>query len=84
MFTISDKAIFEIEDNGCGILEEKLKDIFNGIYTTCTELSDGKNNAGIGLSVCASIIKAHGGVIKAENVKTGGCIFRFILNMEDK
>ena len=49
------------------------------------DISDSKkNNAGIGLSVCASIIKAHGGDIKAENEKEGGCIFRFTLNMEDK
>lgn len=85
VFTISDKAIFEVKDNGCGIPKQKLKDIFNGAYTTNLDISDGrKNNAGIGLSVCSSIIKAHGGDIKAENIKTGGCVFRFTLNMEDK
>ena len=85
VFTISDKAIFEIKDNGCGIPESKLKDIFSGAYTTSLDVSDSKkNNAGIGLSVCASIIKAHDGDIKAENEKEGGCIFRFTLNMEDK
>ena len=85
VFTISDKAIFEIKDNGCGIPESKLKDIFSGAYTTSLDVSDSKkNNAGIGLSVCASIIKAHDGDIKAENAKDGGCIFRFTLNMEDK
>jgi two-component system sensor histidine kinase KdpD len=84
VFTISDKAIFEIKDNGCGIPESKLKDIFKGVFSTCQDMSDNKkNNAGIGLSVCASIIKAHGGDIKAENIKTGGCVFRFTLNMED-
>ena len=85
VFTISDKAIFEVKDNGCGISEEKLKDIFSGAFTTYNDMSDNKkNNAGIGLSVCASIIKAHGGDIKAENSKDGGCVFRFTLNMEDK
>ena len=84
VFTISGKAVFEIQDNGCGIPHNMLKDIFNGIYTTGYDISDGKkNNAGIGLSVCASIIKAHGGDIKAENAKTGGGIFRFTLNMEN-
>lgn len=85
VFTKSDKAIFEIRDNGCGIPETKIKDIFSGVYTGNTDISDGKkNNAGIGLSVCASIIRAHGGDIKSENIKSGGCIFRFTLNMEDK
>ena len=36
----------------------------------------------IGLSVCASIIKAHDGSITAENRKEGGCCFRFALDME--
>lgn len=84
VFTISGKAIFEITDNGCGIAEDKLKDIFTGCYSRETTLSDGKkNNAGIGLSVCASIIKAHGGDIQAENLKDCGCVFRFTLDTED-
>ena len=85
VFTNSNKAVFEIQDNGCGIPETKLKDIFSGVFTTYRDISDNKkNNAGIGLSVCASIIKAHGGDIKAENLKGGGCVFRFALNMGDK
>ena len=85
VFTISDKAIFEIKDNGCGISDAKLKSIFSGVYTSYGEKSDsGKHNAGIGLSVCASIIKAHGGDIKASNSKDGGCVFRFTLNMGGK
>ena len=34
---------------------------------------------GIGLSVCAAIIKAHGSEIFAENRKSGGAVFRFAL-----
>ena len=40
-------------------------------------------NAGIGLSVCATIVKAHGGDITAENAKEGGATFRFSLLTED-
>lgn len=79
-----DKAIFEIEDNGCGIPPDKINDIFTGNYSETTKLYDGKKtNAGIGLSVCASIIKAHGGEINAENKNRGGCIFRFALAIEE-
>lgn len=74
------KAIFEISDNGCGIAEEKLTKIFTGCYTSDETPSDcRKNNAGIGLSVCASIIKAHGGNIYVQNAKDGGAVFRFTL-----
>jgi len=85
VFTTAEKVIFEIEDNGCGIPEGKLRGIFSGIYTTNYDAPDSKkNNAGIGLSVCASIIKAHGGDISAKNAKEGGCVFCFTLNREDK
>lgn len=84
VFTLGNQAIFEIKDNGCGIEPKSLETIFTSYYTTKDESADSqKRNAGIGLSVCATIIKAHGGDIKAENVKTGGAVFRFTLNTED-
>ncbi len=78
--TDSDRAVFEISDDGCGISEEKLKDLFNGVYRSS---DNQKRNAGIGLSVCATIIKAHGGEIKAENASGGGAVFKFSLNIEE-
>lgn len=81
---LSDKAIFEIKDNGCGIPEEKIKNIFSGCYLNVSEKSDSKkNHSGIGVSVCASIVKAHGGSIKAKNLKEGGCVFCFALATEE-
>ena len=38
---------------------------------------------GIGLSVCQSIIKAHGGFVAAGNHPEGGAVFRFGLPMEE-
>ena len=83
VFTIGEKAVFEISDNGCGIAPERLETIFSGYGSESHTPSDSKNNAGIGLSVCSSIIKAHGGNITASNQKSGGMIFRFTLDMED-
>ncbi len=84
VFTLGRQAIFEISDNGCGIKPERLKTIFNGLYEQRGRLADSKKrNAGIGLSVCSSIIKAHGGDITAENIKSGGAIFRFTLETEE-
>ena len=55
-----------------------------GYFNTNNEIADSqKKNAGIGLSVCATIIKAHDGSIKAENLKTGGAVFRFDLTTEE-
>lgn len=78
------QAIFEISDNGPGIPPEKLEHIFTGYNDKSEDTSDTRpRNAGIGLSVCATIIKAHGGDIAAENAKDGGAIFRFSLMSED-
>ncbi len=84
VFTPGTTAIFEIADNGCGIDPKRLDALFTGYYASEHELADSqKKNAGIGLSVCATIIKAHGGSIKAENLKTGGAVFRFALDTEE-
>ena len=80
----NDKAIFEIKDDGCGISEEKLPQIFTGyLEREGNAPTDGsRNNMGIGLSVCSTIIKAHGGTIYAENRKEGGAVFGFTLEIE--
>ncbi len=84
VFTLGKQAIFEIKDNGCGINPKRLETLFSGYYTSDDEVTDSqKKNAGIGLSVCATIIKAHGGSINAENIKTGGSVFRFALDTEE-
>ncbi len=78
------KAIFEISDDGSGIPLKKMKTLFTGSYVSNSSLPDrNKNNAGIGLSVCSSIVKAHGGTIEAENKKEGGAVFRFMLNVSE-
>ncbi|MBR5012168.1 MAG: PAS domain-containing sensor histidine kinase, partial [Clostridia bacterium] len=84
VFTVDGKAIFEITDNGCGIPPEKLDRIFKGYNDKDTDTTDTRpRNAGIGLSVCATIIKAHSGNISAENAKEGGATFRFSLMTEE-
>ncbi len=77
-------AEFSVADDGCGIDPERLENLFTG-YLERRELPvDGsRSNMGIGLSVCAAIIKAHGGEIFAENRKSGGALFRFTLEMEE-
>ena len=83
--TVEDhNAVFEISDDGQGIDPERLPKIFTGYYDNRDGAVDtARRNAGIGLSVCATIIRAHGGTISAENAPTGGAVFRFTLNTED-
>ena len=77
---VENQAVFEVADNGCGIPEDALHKIFTGNYEKTAAPVDGtRSNMGIGLSVCAAIIKAHGSEIFAENRKSGGAVFRFAL-----
>lgn len=78
------KAVFSVIDDGCGINKEKLKNIFTGDIISGTAVYDSnKQNMGIGLSVCATIIKAHGGEISAKNNKDKGMTFKFSLDLEE-
>ena len=79
----NDTAVFQITDDGCGIREDILSHIFTGTHAAEIEVADGqRRNAGIGLSVCATIIRAHGGEITAQNLPAGGACFRFSLELE--
>ena len=56
---VGDKAVFEVADNGCGLPDDALQKIFTGSYEKSAAPVDGtRSNMGIGLSVCAAIVKA--------------------------
>lgn len=77
-------AVFTVEDNGCGIPQERMRQLFTGYLNRTEQPTDGtRHNMGIGLSVCAAIIKAHGGEITVKNKPEGGAVFSFGLEMED-
>ena len=77
-------AVFEVADNGKGIAREAFPHLFEGYLSHTHEgHSDAKRNMGIGLSVCLSIVEAHGGTMEAENRAHGGAIFRFTIPLEE-
>ena len=83
VFTLGRRAVFEVIDNGCGIPKEQLKRLFSGTTLAQDTSSSGRHGMGIGLSVCAAIIKAHGGEIKAESAPGEGTTIRFWLETEE-
>ena len=76
-------AVFSVEDDGCGIPEERMAHLFTGLLNSEAPVDATRSNMGIGLSVCRTIIKAHGSELKAENRSAGGAAFRFTLKMEE-
>lgn len=62
-----------VRDSGPGIQAPHLDQIFEPFYTTKT------NGIGMGLSICRSIIDAHGGRLSTEANQPQGAVFRFLL-----
>ena len=67
--------VLEFGDNGVGVPEELLQQIFEPLYTS----DRGRKVSGLGLSICRSIIRAHGGTVTAENRPQGGLLVRAVL-----
>ena len=81
----SSLAVFCVSDNGCGIATDRIDKIFTGYLDREDPApADGnRSNMGIGLSVCAAIIKAHGSEIHVKNNNSGGASFSFALELEN-
>lgn len=76
-------AVFFVEDDGCGIPDERMAYLFTGLLDSEAPIDSSRCNMGIGLSVCRTIIKAHGSELKAGNRPNGGAVFSFALETED-
>ncbi len=77
-----------IEDEGPGIPEKQLDNIFKRFYSERPEHEKYGQHSGLGLSICKQIINAHNGIIYAENRKDRdgkiiGARFVVVLNMVD-
>jgi two-component system, LuxR family, sensor kinase FixL len=66
-------AFFSISDTGAGINPEIARHLFQPFITS---KADGM---GVGLSICRTIIEAHGGRISARPNEGGGTVFEFTL-----
>lgn len=73
---------FSVRDHGKGIAAEELPILFEGFSIRNNEKNDSSRGLGIGLSICKSIILAHGGTISGTNAPDGGALFTFNIPME--
>jgi signal transduction histidine kinase len=63
----------EVRDSGTGLSQESLGRLFDPFYTTK------RGGMGMGLSICRSIIEAHGGQVRATANVPRGAAFHFTL-----
>jgi signal transduction histidine kinase len=66
------QVVAEVADRGPGIPEADRQRIFEPFYST-------KDSTGLGLSVCHSIVRDHGGELSASGREGGGSVFRMRL-----
>ncbi len=79
-----ENAVFSFEDNGCGFGSDELEHLFDGLfYKPEVKVADGRRCLGIGLSLCRSVIKLHGGELKASNGQKGA-LLEFTLPLEQQ
>ena len=83
LFRQDDWAVVEVRDRGKGLSPEICQAVQAGKQLDKKLSGDTSRGMGIGLSVCQSIIKAHGGFFAAGNNPEGGAVFRFGLPMEE-
>jgi two-component system sensor histidine kinase KdpD len=77
-----DKAVISVSDQGKGLSPYEMDKLFDKFYRGHEYVND--RGMGLGLTICRSIIKAHGGEIWAEVRKGGGAVFRFTLPLISK
>jgi signal transduction histidine kinase len=65
-------VLVAVRDSGPGLAPATLEHLFEAFYTTKT------TGLGMGLSICRSIIEAHGGRLWAEANEPQGTIFQFL------
>ena len=68
-----------VADNGDGIADEQKSRVFDMFYTGANKIADSRRSIGLGLSLCKSIINAHGGEITITDNVPHGAIFTFTL-----
>ena len=72
-----------IADDGPGISDEAKAKLFDMFYTANNARGDGRRGLGLGLSLCRSIVQAHGGSITVEDNYPKGAIFSFTLPLAE-
>ena len=79
---LSNAVQVSVKDEGEGIAEEDIDNLFRIFYTSKTRPADVKKGIGLGLTICQTVVNAHGGTIIGRNRKDRkGAEFVFTLPM---
>ncbi|WP_448550866.1 tetratricopeptide repeat protein [Thalassotalea montiporae] len=73
------RLVVSVEDTAPTVSEDKLGKIFARLYRVESSRSRQTGGSGLGLAICESLVKAHGGSIKAEQSELGGLKVSFVI-----
>lgn len=76
--------IVRVSDHGVGIAPEEQSRIFEKFYRAPTRENQLIPGTGLGLTLVAQIVKAHGGKVQVNSAPAKGSTFSICLPMEDK
>jgi signal transduction histidine kinase len=77
-----DRAVLEVIDPGNGILAGQAERIFD-FHRVAAGRSADQGGSGLGLSIVAAVVQAHGGRIRVLDTRGGGATFRIELALAD-
>lgn len=74
-FTIKDRLIYEVIDEGEGIADDRKKLVFERYITSSSNYLNQRKGLGLGLAICKSIVEAHNGRIIVKDNSPHGSVF---------
>lgn len=79
-----DTAVVSVLDEGEGIAEADVPNLFKMSYTSKSRSADVKRGIGLGLTICETVVNAHGGTITGRNrTDRKGAEFLFTLPLTE-
>jgi two-component system OmpR family sensor kinase len=76
-------AVLEVIDHGPGIAPAHAERVFERFYRADAGRSGDQGGSGLGLSIAAAVVQAHGGRISVDGTPGGGATFRIRLPLRD-
>ncbi|MBH0119334.1 HAMP domain-containing histidine kinase [Rhodococcus sp. HM1] len=77
--TVGEDAVLEVADTGPGLAEEDRERVFERFYRTDTSRTRASGGSGLGLSIVAALVAAHGGTVDVDSEVGRGATFRVLL-----
>ncbi|RDI32674.1 two-component system OmpR family sensor kinase [Rhodococcus sp. AG1013] len=72
-------AVLEVSDTGPGLSAEAVERVFERFYRVDASRNRSSGGSGLGLSIVAALVSAHGGTVTLESAEGEGAVFRVLL-----